>query len=152
MESTLQHQDRLIILKTGKTWANLLNKNYVPERGEIIVFHKDNLGTFGDNEKQLIKRVIAVPGERVTVKDDVVTVYNDEHPDGFQPDNESEYGNNINSTPGEVDTVVPEGSVFVLGDNRLNSLDSREFGTVSSDDIVGHLALRIFPLNKLDSF
>ncbi len=153
MEPTLQHNDRLVIVKTGKTWARITGSDYIPARGEIIVFSKLGLYESGTTrEKQLIKRVIGLPGDRVVVSDGVLTVYNKEHPDGFQPDKELGYGSHIGITAGNVDITVKDGEVFVAGDNRANSLDSRSFGNVSSNEIVGELALRIFPLNKAESF
>ena len=70
MQSTLQNRDRLIIWKVSRTWSRLTHHDYIPKRGDVIVFIKR--GLYENNstkEKQLIKRVIALPGERVTVKD-----------------------------------------------------------------------------------
>ena len=148
METTLQHQDRLIVMKTGKTWASIFNNDYIPKRGEIIVFGRETEGG-----RQLIKRVIGLPGERVVVKNGSITVYNDEFPEGFNPDQNTSYRNNVDpTTTGEVDIVVPDGEVFVSGDNRSNSLDSRVFGTVPSRDIVGVLAVRIYPFSKFETY
>lgn len=153
METTLQNQDRLIVWKVPKTLARLTNGHYIPHRGDIVVFVKHNISDFGEpGDKQLIKRVIALPGERVVVRDGEITVYNNEHPDGFNPDKEGAYTIETSSTAGTVDVVVPEGEVFVCGDNRSNSLDSRTFGTVHSDDLIGKLSFRIFPFNKAEGF
>ncbi len=153
MQSTLQNADRLIIWKAPVTWSKLSRSEYMPKRGDVIVFVKR--GLYEDNsgkEKQLIKRVIALPGERVTVKDGKVTVYNSQHPDGFIPDKTLPYGSVITLTEGNIDQTVPAGTVFVCGDNRQNSLDSRYFGPVPASDIVGKLVARIIPLNKAEKF
>ena len=155
METTLQNKDRLIVLKLGKTWSKITGKNYIPKRGEIIIFSQ--MGEFdlsaNSSQRQLIKRVIGLPGDRVVVADGKITVYNKEHPEGFNPDTTSQHAATINKfTPGNDDVVVPEGYVYVCGDNRLNSLDSRNFGPIKSSEIVGKLALRIFPLSKVDSY
>lgn len=153
METTLQDNDRLIVVKTGKTIARLTNNDYIPKRYEIIIFVKHGLvelGTTGD--KQLIKRVIGLPGERVVVTDGKMTVYNSEFPDGFDPDKDQNYAKSIAFTNGNVDLIVPEGEVFVSGDNRGNSLDSRSFGTVNNEDIIGKLVFRLFPINKAESY
>lgn len=153
MLPTLSDHDRLIVVKTGKTWSRLRGKHYVPARGEIVIFHQKGLYSYDQTlDKQLIKRVIALPGERVVVNNGIILVFNQEHPDGFQPDQESPYGKGIVTTPGQGEFTVSEGQVFVSGDNRPNSFDSREFGPINGDDIVGTLALRIFPLNNFDSF
>jgi len=153
METTLQHQDRLIVWKMPRTVAKITNHSYIPQRGDVIIFAKSDINSFSGVEKrQLIKRVIGLPGERVVVKDGSLTVYNKEHPDGFQPDKTLPYGNVVTTTSGNVDITVPSGEVFVNGDNRANSLDSRAFGTVPASDIIGKLVMRIFPFNKAKLF
>jgi signal peptidase I len=153
MQSTLQDHDRLIIWKVSRTWARITHHDYTPERGDVIVFIKKGLYEGNSSkEKQLIKRVIAFAGERVTVKDGKVLVYNTEHPNGFSPDATLPYGNVITNTDGNLDLTVPAGQVFVCGDNRQNSLDSRYFGPVPLNDIVGKLAVRILPISNAKKF
>jgi signal peptidase I len=153
METTLYNNDRLIVWKANRTWARLTGGTYIPHRGDVIIFTEKALANYGqDPSKQLIKRVIGLPGERVTIKDGKVTVYNKEYPKGFQPDKTLEYGDVIGETPGTVDTVVPKGGLFVLGDNRSNSLDSSEFGSVRASNIVGKLVLRMLPISNLKVF
>lgn len=153
METTLQNHDRLIVYKLPRTVAKITGNKWLPERGEIIVFSRMDSLEFGTTKpRQLIKRVIALPGERVVVKDGLLTVYNKENPDGFMPDKLADYGKVIQTTDGEIDTTVPEDTVFVCGDNRGQSLDSRAFGPVNLDDIVGRLSLRVYPFNKGQSF
>ncbi len=152
METTLQNQDRLIVYKLPKTVSRITGKSYLPHRGDIIIFNRVENSTFGSQQsRQLIKRVIALPGERVVVKNGGITVYNKVHPDGFKPD-DAPYGKVIVTTPGDVDLTVPENSVYVCGDNRTNSLDSRYFGPVAAKDIVGKLALRVYPFGKSKVF
>lgn len=149
MEPTLQNQDRLIIYKFGKTLANIEHKTFMPKRGDIIVFHKPN-GT----SDQLIKRVIGLPGDRVVVKNDKITVYNSEHPNGFNPD-DAPYGGDLSPTAGNVDIAVGDGEVFVCGDNRIPgaSLDSRSLlGNVPTKLIVGKLTLRYVPFGNYKVF
>lgn len=154
METSLQNRDRLIVLKTGKTWARLFGNQYLPKRGEIIVFEKNDSSTPGhENGRQLIKRVVGLPGDHVVVKEGKVTIYNGEFPEGFDPDETGGYDDKVSATtPGSVDLKVPDGEVFVMGDNRTNSLDSRSFGTIASSDIIGSLSLRIYPFSELKKF
>ncbi len=153
MQPTLQNRDRLIVLKFPKSVARIKHKNYIPERGTIIVFAKKGMVDFGEQqEKQLIKRVVALPGERVVVEEGQVTVFNGDHPEGFNPDSGEYYPAMTTQTSGRVDLIVGMDEVFVLGDNRNNSLDSRTFGAISQEEIVGKLALRILPLNQAESF
>ncbi len=152
MQPTLHDNDRLIVLKLNRSWAKLTNHAYIPERGAIVIFNKQDLGIEENlNGKQLIKRVIGVPGDRVVVNNGKLKVFNKANPGGFDPD--TRFGLDITSTPGnDQDITVSKGEVYVLGDNRPNSLDSRTFGTVSAEDIIGTLSLRIFPLSSAQKF
>jgi signal peptidase I len=153
MQTTLQNSDHLIVWKVQRTLAGITHHAYIPNRGDVIVFSEPGLSDFGqDSGKQLIKRVIGLPGERVVVKDGIVTVYNKDNPDGFQPDKTLPYGKVIVTTPGNVDVTLGESQVFVCGDNRTNSLDSRVFGPVDSKNIIGKLILRVLPLNTVKKF
>ena len=153
MEKTLYTGDRLVVNRLPVTWAQLQNKSYVPERGQVIVF-KNPKYTSGTGEEYIVKRVIAFPGERVVLKDGSYTVYNNEHPEGFNPDDNNN-GEPGSPTSGEVDTTVTDGTIFVSGDHREGSFsyDSRNgLGTIPYYDIVGPVSLRIFPFNKIRNF
>ena len=155
MENTLQNNDRLIVWKVPRTWARLTGSQYVPNRGDIIIFNEDNLAEFGQPSiKQLVKRVIGLPGDRVVVSGGVVTIYNKEHPEGFQPDKTLPYGQEhaMPYTSGDIDLTLDNTHIFVCGDNRTDSLDSRAFGPVALDNIIGKLVLRMYPLNTLERF
>lgn len=153
MQRTLNDQDRLIVDKIPRTWARITNNPYIPNRGDIIIFNQANVSnSVGSSEKQLIKRVIALPGERVVIDSGKITVYNNENPGGFNPDIKTGYGIDASFTPGNIDLVVPKNQVFVCGDNRQNSEDSRFFGPVRADEIVGKLVLRLLPFDKLQTF
>lgn len=146
METTLSNNDRLIVTKIAKTWSRITHNSYIPARYDIVVFKKsETFGLKNLDEIQLIKRVIGLPGERVVVKNGTVTVYNLENPNGFNPDNNQKYSSGIDTTSGNVDVVLGDNEIFVMGDNRGNSLDSRAFGPINANSLVGTLAFRIYP-------
>lgn len=152
MEQTLYTGDRLIVNRLPVTMAHLQNNSYTPKRGQIIVF-KNPLYSPGSEDMNLVKRVIAFAGERVTVKDGTLTVYNKEHPQGFHPDDS--WDGPGSPTNGDTEVTVPEGSIFVAGDHRQGSysLDSRNgLGTVPLYDVIGPVSLRLWPLTKVQGF
>lgn len=118
-----------------------LYKQGKPHRGDIIVF-KSPLKTATGKEKLLIKRVIALPNEEIVISDGKVYI-NGELLE--EPYLESPYTN------GDIDMVIPEGKIFAMGDNRGNSLDSRDdvLGLVDIDDIIGKAFLRLYPFNRV---
>lgn len=176
MENTLHENDRVIVNRAAVSWAHFTGSEYVPERGQVIVFLNEDEAKVAEYKAQgiehpmtcdvpsnvsdqyIIKRVIAFPGERITVKGGVMTIYNDEHPDGFVYDNEwrvSETDGPKEYTSGEVDITVPEGELFVSGDNRegSHSWDSRNgLGTIPYCRVVGPVMMRLFPLDKMRTF
>ena len=170
MEPTLEGEngvsDRLIVNRLPLTAAALSGKQYVPNRGDIIVFRNPLHGSVSSSDEYIVKRVIGLPGERVVVNDCELTVYNSQHPEGFDPydsftnlaDNDTEYNQCVNGDG--TDVTVPDNEVFVVGDHREGnySMDSRDgggrasLGTIPLDDIVGPVAMRIWPLNKITVF
>lgn len=181
MENTLHDDDRVIVNRAAVSWAHFFGQEYVPERGQIIVFMNEDeeaaaaykaagvenpvTCTVPTNAKDqyIIKRVIAFPGERVVVKDGIMTVYQwddekNDWNDGTVYDTEwrvSENDGPKEHTSGEVDTVVPKGELFVSGDNRegSNSWDSRNgLGTIPYCRIVGPVLFRLYPFDKIRGF
>ncbi|HVX24682.1 MAG TPA: signal peptidase I [Candidatus Saccharimonadales bacterium] len=156
MQNTLHDRDKLIIWKLPRTWARITGHPYIPKRGDIVVFTESGLSEFYQTDtKQLIKRVIGLPGDRVTIKNDRYVIYNQQHPDGFDPDITLPYfnhGKNLPKTTGNVDVTLGSDQVFVSGDNRGNSLDSRNFGPINANQIIGQLIIRVVPISDAKSF
>lgn len=138
MEPTLHHQNKLVLFKLG----------YSPKKGDVVVFDPK-----GDT-KAYIKRVIATPGDTVDIKPDETGEFYDVYVNDEKLD-ESYIAEKIHVTRlGTFDgpQTVPEGHVFVLGDNRNNSDDSRDttrVGMVDYDSIKGKAIFRIWPLNQI---
>lgn len=156
MEKTLQDGDRLIVNRIPATVAQIQNKKYTPERGQIIVFKNPRFAE-GMIDAYLVKRVIAFAGERVSVKDGIVIVYNDQYPAGHIYDTDFQKNGVGPQSPssGAEDIIVPDDTIFVAGDNRIggNSYDSRVgLGTIPLFDVVGPVGLRIYPFTNAKTF
>lgn len=134
MYPTLEENDYLLIYRQAY-------RSDIPEKGDIVVF-KSHLLQVNGKEKDLVKRVIGVEGDTVRVSEGKVFVNDTELNEPYI---------NGDYTDGQVDTVVPEGYIFAMGDNRPNSLDSREssVGLIEVDDIIGRVFVRLYPFNKI---
>lgn len=148
MIPSLKDTDYIIVSKVGKTISGFEHQTYIPHRYDIVVFHYPK-----DPSLIFVKRVIGLPGERVVVKDNHVTVYNTQNPEGLNPDT-NQYKRAAETTLGAVDDTVPQGSIFVLGDNRTpsGSYDSRDWGFLPSSYIVGTASIRLLPLDQFRLF
>lgn len=133
MEPTLYENHYLIINK-------LAYKTGDEQRGDIIVFESD-LETEDGDKKLLIKRIVGLPGETVTIKNEDVYINGQLLEEDYLKDG---------ITPGEIiDCRVPEGQLFVMGDNRIVSIDSRELGCIDEDSVMGKAVLRLYPFNQI---
>lgn len=116
-----------------------------PERGEVVVFsYLDGGSTY------FIKRIIGLPGETVDVQGNKVMVFTEEHPEGFILT--EDYLPPGTVTSGGVSLKLQAEEYFVLGDNRSYSFDSRSWGVLKAQDIVGLARLRLWPLGSLRAF
>lgn len=113
-----------------------------PDHGDIVVF-KAHIYSDNGEEKDLIKRVIGIAGDTIEVKEGVV------YRNGEALDEDYIYGG---ATPGDMASfTVDEGYIFVMGDNRPNSMDSRDpsIGEIAVSDILGRVDLRLFPFDEI---
>ncbi len=130
-----------------------------PERGDVVVFCLPNTGpcSFFDRiraglwspPRTLIKRVIGLPGETITVNTAGITISSAENPEGFILTETYLSPENIGG-PSNVTVTLGSGEYFVLGDNRRVSSDSRVWGTLPQENIVGDVLVRLFPLSQID--
>lgn len=134
MYPTLNDRDYLILNRMAYKFGDI-------DRGDIIVF-KSDLRQDNGKQKDLIKRVIAIPGDHLIIRDSKVYINGEVQ---NEPYIHNEY------TSGDIDVVIPQNEVFVMGDNRENSRDSRssDVGLVNEDDIIGEVMIRLLPLNKI---
>jgi signal peptidase I len=138
MENTFHENDYLFVSKRSYTWLG-----GAPKYGDIIVFQSNlAMGTSGKN-KQLIKRVIAVPGDYISIRDGVVYLNGQALDEPYTRDGYTD------SYMEEV--TIPEGYIFAMGDNRQNSADSRDsrIGLVPIESIKGKAVLRLYPFNQI---
>jgi len=138
MEPNFEDGDYLIIDKLSFRLSQ-------PKRGDIIVFNAPL-----DAKSFYIKRIIGMPGEIVKVADGEVTIFNEDYIGGWKLD-EKYLGNHTN-TPGNIQIKLNAGEYFVMGDNREASYDSREWGSLRVDKVVGKVWLRLAPVNKAKAF
>lgn len=115
-----------------------------PERGDVIIFRYPK-----DPSKFFIKRIIGLPGDTVNVDGDNVILTNAENPEGVVLDEPYI----LDMKPGTTITErLEEGEYFVMGDNRNASSDSRSWGVLQRDKIIGRAFLRLFPLTEIGVF
>ena len=141
LEPTLYENNYLIINK-----LSYFHKDH-PGYGDIIVFKSDLEKTDGTGKKLLIKRVIGVEGDKMTIQDGKV------YRNGELLDEPYIHGQETMADEGMdiVDLEVGEDELFCMGDNREVSLDSRspQVGNVDEDDVVGKAVVRLFPFNQI---
>lgn len=134
MMPTLQPNNYLIIDKASYHFDD-------PKRNDIVVFSTEFENVDG-SKKDLIKRVIGTKGDHIVIKDGIVHVNEEIYEEKYITEN---------FTKGEVDITIPSGELFVLGDNRDNSLDSRseDVGLVHVKNVKGKVLIRLFPFNEI---
>lgn len=113
-----------------------------PARGDVVIFRYPR-----DPSKFFIKRIIGVPGDTINIANAVVTITNAEHPNGFTMD--EPYIKSMTPTDNVTETLGDR-EYFVMGDNRDNSSDSRAWGVLQEERIVGRALIRLFPPSEFN--
>lgn len=111
-----------------------------PKRDDVVIFKYPN-----DQTKFFIKRIIGLPNEIVDIEGSIVTITNEEHPEGFTLT--QSYVKNITNNTTHFE--LKDDEYFVMGDNRSGSSDSRYWGAVKKELITGKAFLRLLPINKI---
>lgn len=114
-----------------------------PERGDVVVLRYPL-----QRSRFFLKRIIALPGERIVIKDGGVVIFNTENPKGMKL--VEDYQQQITNPVGPYkDVTLGEDEYFVMGDNRGGSSDSRSWGVLPGDNITGRALLRLYPFNQM---
>ena len=116
-----------------------------PERGDVIVVKSPQ-----SSSEFFIKRVIGLPNETVEIKGGQVSVYNVDYPEGFVL--EESYLKEDIYTQGNKKVELNDNEYYILGDNRNVSLDSRSFGPLTEDRIIGRAWIRVWPFSEFNHF
>ncbi len=124
MNDTLHDKELLILKKFDKTY----------ERNEVLIFKRGN--------NRLIKRLLALPGEKIKCVSGIIYVNNEEIDDSHAKGKNADFS----------EVILADDEYFVVGDNRENSYDSRFFGPIKKDSILGTSDFRLFPFNKFGGF
>jgi signal peptidase I len=135
MEPTFQNGNYLLIDELAYRFRE-------PERGEVVVFKYPN-----DHRSYFIKRIIGLPGERVVIQDNAVSVYGSGGvtvlTENYLP---------TGAASGKAEVTLTDGQYFVMGDNRSFSYDSRNWGPLQRSEIVGLVRFRLWPVNEVMAF
>lgn len=118
-----------------------------PERGQVIVFRYPR-----NPQEYFIKRIIALPGEEVQIKDGKVIIYNEENQNGLTLNEKYLPADLLTEYDNTEKITVGANEYFVLGDNRSNSKDSRSFGPVDKSFVIGKILFRGWPINEITVF
>jgi len=139
MEPTFYDNEYLIIDEISYRLAD-------PKRGDVVVLRNpSNLSEF------FIKRIVALPGEKLEITNGDIFIYNSNYPQGALLD-ESRYLSASIKTSGNEIVILKNNEYFVMGDNRSASLDSRSFGPIDRKEIIGKAWVRAWPFGRLKHF
>jgi signal peptidase I len=140
MMPTLHTQDRMIVNKFSY-------KTGEPKRFDIVVFH-------ATIDKDYIKRVIGLPGDHVEYKNDTLYINGEEFEEPYLEEYKNQLIDGPLTEPFDLESIigqstVPEGQIFVMGDNRRQSKDSRHIGTVPIEEVMGKTNFVYWPISDI---
>jgi signal peptidase I len=138
MEPTLEKGDRVLVNKLSYDLHDV-------HRGDVVVFELDPAEVGADGIKDLIKRVIGLPGDVIETRDGVVYINDSPLEEPYLTDGTKTGDPTDGQNPSIERQTVPDGHVYVLGDNRSNSADSRYRGPIPIDSIVGRAFVLVWP-------
>jgi signal peptidase I len=141
MMPTLQNGNKVVVNKLGYQIGDL-------QRFDVIVFH-------ANKKEDFVKRIIGLPGDKIVYRNDHLFVNGKKYQEPFldiyrQKISGSKLTGDFTLKEITGEETIPNGKLFVLGDNRLGSWDSRYFGFISVDQVVGKVDLRYWPLDEMD--
>ncbi|WP_101843439.1 signal peptidase I [Halobacillus sp. Marseille-P3879] len=139
MEPTLHDGNLLMVNKIAYDWQDM-------DRSDVIVFH-------ANQEEDYVKRVIGLPGDEISFENDTLYINGEAAAEPYleplRPNDGEVFTEDFTLEEVTGEKVVPEGKMFVMGDNRRDSLDSRSFGFVSKEQIVGKVDIRYWPFSQM---
>ena len=143
METTLFQPNRVLVNKLSYRFGDI-------DRGDVVVFDRVTSNGRSVQHDDLIKRVVGLPGETVAIRSCNVFIEDKMLEESYLPKRDLEQTNLVARCrqPEMAPVEVPEGQVFVLGDNRPQSMDSRVFGPVDKKSIVGRAFVVIWPISR----
>lgn len=143
METTLFQPNRVLVNKLSYRLGDI-------DRGDVVVFDRVTSNGQSVQHDDLIKRVIGLPGESVMIKDCIVFVDDKQLNEPYLPERDTQQSDLVARCrqPDMAAVLVPDDQVFVLGDNRPQSMDSRVFGPVDKKSIVGRAFVVIWPISR----
>lgn len=152
MEPNFQNGQYLIIDELSYRFSD-------PQRGQIVVLvHHTSSDPKLDKKEFYIKRIVGLPGETVKIDNGHVIIFNSDHPEGvtltepYLPNQELSYPHDSNVIGGKKILTLAADQYFMMGDNRLASSDSRDWGILPRSDMVGKVFIRVLPLSVFDVY
>ena len=141
MKPALQRGDRILVRRSYASEATLAR---TLDRGDVLVFRAPRAGA-----PLVVKRVIGLPGETIQARDRLIAIDNQRVlEEKWLPEREREIGSPAADTVDSPRTELADDEVYLLGDNRDESIDSRQFGPVRLDRVLGTVLVRFWPFDR----